>query len=256
VAQLALWLGARHGYAEFLDDVERIVRVRLLPSQIMPGECPPITPDRGLANVAVFPNGEAVEADAESANNQEKTKDLTRDLDRRVVGGYGGVHQRPHGHKISTLDVTAANVHSLVDIYNHIAVRDPDGIKVYFHFDFESEVIEIKSVRTRTARVTIEPKIESENVLVRIPRWTPPRSVRVSVDGKSLDLTGIKIGDFVLISKELLPGEIVLTYDLPVSIRKERTSGVEYTFLWRGDEVMGVSPNEGILPFYPTLKME
>ena len=33
-AQLALWLAARHGYAEFFDDVERIVRARLLPCQI------------------------------------------------------------------------------------------------------------------------------------------------------------------------------------------------------------------------------
>ena len=256
VAQLALWLGTRHGYPEFLDDVERIVRVRLLPSQILPGECPPIAPDEGLASMAVFPNGEAVPTNAEASQNEEKLKDLTRNLDRRIVGAYGGVHQQPHGHKISTLDVTAANVHSLVDIYDHIVVRDDTGIKVYFHFDYESELIEIESVRSKTARVTIRPKIGGENVLVRIPRWAPAASVRVSVNGKLLDLEKRRIGDFVLISKKLLPGEIVLTHDLPVSIRKERTGGVEYTFLWRGDEVMGISPNDGILPFYPTLDLE
>ena len=39
-AQLALWLATRHGFTEYLDDVERIVRARILPSQVT--ETPPL----------------------------------------------------------------------------------------------------------------------------------------------------------------------------------------------------------------------
>ena len=50
----------------------------------------------------------------------------------------------------------------------------------------------------------------------------------------------------------LLPGEIVLTYALPVRKVKEKTDGVDYEFTWRGDEITGINPNAGFLPFYPT----
>ena len=40
VAQIALWLALRHGHTELLDDVERLVRARLLPSQIVDANDP------------------------------------------------------------------------------------------------------------------------------------------------------------------------------------------------------------------------
>ena len=42
VAQLALWLAKRHGQVDLFDDVERIVRARLLPSQVI--HSPKLTP--------------------------------------------------------------------------------------------------------------------------------------------------------------------------------------------------------------------
>jgi hypothetical protein len=78
----------------------------------------------------------------------------------------------------------------------------------------------------------------------------PEDSVKITVNGKQAELQ--KIGDFVFIGRNLLPGKITLIYDLPVSEEVEHTAGVDYTFLWRGDEVMGVHPNDDILPFYPT----
>jgi hypothetical protein len=43
-----------------------------------------------------------------------------------------------------------------------------------------------------------------------------------------------------------------MTYALPVRVEKESIAGVDYEFWWRGDEVLGVRPNDGPLPFYPT----
>lgn len=96
-AQLALWL-ARAGNAEFLDDVDRLVRSRILPSQIR--ETPSLHPISRFG------------------------KDATRDLEKRIIGGYGGCHNHPHGHKVAVTDVTAADVHTLLDIYEHIVLSD------------------------------------------------------------------------------------------------------------------------------------
>ena len=246
VAQLALWLATRHGYTEFFDDVERIVRARLLPSQVI--ECPKLTPrkaDKDYQGTLLMPYG----GSAEGKVGGKLLPDTYRDLEKRAIGAYGGCHRLPHAWKIPTQDVTAANIHTLVDIYQHIATRDAGGIRVRFHFDYDDDTINISSTRNQTARVVISPKVV-DNLWLRIPRWTPKASVKIAIDGKETDIS--MVGDYAFLSKDLLPGTIVLTYALPVEIETESIAGVDYQLLWRGDEVMGITPNDFILPFYPT----
>ena len=88
------------------------------------------------------------------------------------------------------------------------------------------------------------------NLFVRIPRWTPRESVQLKLNNKPVELC--MIGDYALVPRDLLPGEVILTYGLPVEQELEHTGGVDYTLTWRGDEVMGITPNHGLLPLYPT----
>ena len=44
--------------------------------------------------------------------------------------------------------------------------------------------------------------------------------------------------------------EIILTYDLPISVEIETTDGVDYEITWRGDEIIAICPNVDIYPFY------
>jgi hypothetical protein len=228
-AQLALWLALDAGYAEYLDDVERIVRARLLPSQIL--ESPALTP---------------------------VVDDCMRgfiDLDDLIIGGLGGCHSMPHAGKKNVTDVTAAGLHSLIDIYSHISLHSEANtaqmrsIHVYLHFDYRDEYIEMSTERTQEARLTIVPQIRA-NILVRIPGWTHANSVRLTVDGRPLEPS--IVGRFLLVSADNLPGKIVVTYALPERKTEERTDGVDYHFTWRGDEVVGVWPNDSFFPFYHT----
>ncbi|MHB1294431.1 MAG: hypothetical protein ACYC4R_05490 [Anaerolineae bacterium] len=222
-AQLALWL-SRHGYTEFLDDAERLVRARLLPCQIT--ESPGLRP--------VLDDGQ----------------DEHLHLDARLVGALGGCPRQPHAAKSATTDVTAAVLHSLIDIYQHIAVRTDAGLTVNFHLEYEDEAIRVASDRGQEAQVTIQPKV-AENILIRVPGWTPPESVRLAVNGKHI--ATVMLGNLAYVSRDLLPGVIVLTYALPPSTVIERTDGIDYEFAWRGDDIMGVWPNSDFMPFYPTM---
>ena len=218
--QLGLWL-ARNGYTEFLDDAERLVRACLLPSQIV--QKPELKP--------------AVDDGADQHTN----------LSARSVGGYGGMHP-PFWGKNPTTDITSAVLHTLVDVYQHIAVSAPAGLTVNFHFDYEDDRVRIRSERQEKAQVFIEPKAR-ENVLVRIPSWAPPNSVRLTVNGKACD--PIAVGTFACIPRDLLPATIELQYDLPVRKGIERIAGVDYTLTWRGDDIVGIAPHNDFLPFYP-----
>jgi hypothetical protein len=212
-AQIALWLATRHGRTEYFDDVERIVRARLIPCQI--------TEVKGLK----------VPDDA-----------------HLLLGATGGMYKEAHGYKMATTDITGAVLHTLVDVYKNIVPSDDEGLKINLHFDYEDSIVRIASVRGKSATLTIVPK-EKKNVMIRIPRWTPMDSVQVAVDGKSYQ--PLVLGDYIFVPRDILPGEIVVSYALPVSTQIEPTGEVKYAFTWRGDEVMGIWPNSKHLPFYP-----
>ena len=213
-AQLAMWLALRRGHTELLDDAERWVRARLLPGQI----------------------------------TEEQARDTQGIVDKRLLGAWG-CFRFPQGCQQSYTDVTAAVLHSLCDIYRHIAVCGDAGLMVNFHLDYEDPVVQIVSDRTDVARVTVTPK-KRDNVLIRVPRWTPKESVQLTVGGKTLPLE--MIGDFAFVPRtdgaEL--SEITMRYELPERKTVDSINGNAYTYQWRGDEVVGVTPNIDQRPFY------
>ena len=223
VTQLALWL-ARNGWPELLDDAERLVRCRLIPSQVT----------------------ERVELKPAS----DEDKDEYRDLSERFVGALGGVHyDEPHGGKQATTDITCAVLHSLCDIYNNIVVKDQTSLSVQFHFDYENPDIKVTSKRDKEATLTVETKADM-NLRIRVPSWAQSETVRFTVDGKPVTPT---ISDnFAFIPKEQITGQVVLQYDLSERTTEEQTDGTKYTCHWRGDDIKGIWPNMDFLPFYPT----
>ena len=239
-AQIALWLALNAGRPEHLDDVERIVRARMIPSQVT--EPPPLLP------------------------TVDDGADEHRDIQNRAVGAIGGMHKGPHSGKANTTDVTAACLHTLIDVYNNIVVPTDAGLAVYFHFDYEDASIAVRSERNENARVSVTSRT-GEDLLVRIPRWTPDESVRFTDDGEPV--TPSRIGDFAYFPGKSSTREVVLVYDLPERRTTEtigdhvvfvtesfraRHSGTrtEHELTWRGDEIVGICPNDDWLPFYPT----
>lgn len=223
-AQLALWL-AQLGYSEYLDDAERIVRARILPSQI------------------TAPLGLRPATDGEEPAS----------LEGRAIGAFGGMHRHPHGGKRPTTDITAADLHTLCDIYTHIVEETALGLVVNFHFDYEDARVRVATERGDAGRLTVQPKV-AQPVSIRIPSWTPAESVRLTVNGQPQDLSWI--GRFLIVSAGHPPGPtevaIEVRYDLPLRTVEEPTDGVDYRFTWRGDDVIGLAPNTDYLPFYPT----
>ena len=108
------------------------------------------------------------------------------------------------------------------------------------------------SARGQTsAKVTVTPA-KRDNVLIRIPRWTPKESVSVTACGKPIPLA--MIGDFAFVPRTSLSErpEIVVRYGLPVHTTVDTINGAEYRYQWRGDDIIGVAPNVDLRPFYPS----
>lgn len=220
-AQLALWL-AHEGHPQFLDDIDRIVRSRILPSQIV--EEVPLTPE---------------------ANDG---KDLHRDIAKRIRGGYGGCTSHPHGGKLAVTDVTSADVHTLVDVYLHAAKLRNGVLEVPVHMDVDGKDARVETRRGAQAEVSVTLK-KAAPVAIRIPQWAPPSSVFLTVDGKPI--APVVAGHYARTGKLPAGKTVVLRYDLPTRQTEETDLGQTYKLSWRGDEVTGIQPNTDWLPMYP-----
>lgn len=217
--QLALWLAIKAGCNDLLDDVERLVRARLLPAQM---------------------------TDKDIKNNPERA------FTRREIGAWC-IHGSSHGDKGCTPDVHAAVIHTLCDVYSHILTPTTNGVRVNLHFNAENETLKVISTRGKDAKLKVTVK-QRDNVLIRIPSWTPESSIRFKIDGKTRP---IKCNNaFARIPAEILKIDsiIELSYDLPMrNTEEEMPSGRRYRFKWRGDEITGIDPQEKSLPFYPSM---
>ncbi len=218
-AQLALWLALHTGAVDLFDDVERIVRARLLPSQI--------TED----DIQKYPE---------------------HDFTEREIGAWG-ICVASHATKSCTPDIVASVAHTLCDVYNHIYTKSKAGISVNLHFDQEDDDVTIHSTRDHRAKLSVRIK-QPCDLKIRLPRWAPRETIEITVDGTKSPLR-IE-GGFARIARDKLRAnsEAVLSYELPTRMTEERMpSGKSYRFQWRGDEITGIDPQDGPLTFYPSM---
>jgi len=210
-AQLALWLALRAGCHDLLDDVERLVRCRMFPSQ-------------------------KTEEDAKRYPDQA--------IDQHSVGAWTNHGPSHAGKKRCLIDVHAAVVHSLCDIYQNICTSTPDGLMVNLHLDYEDDRLKIVSKRRDIAEVTIC-AAQPCNMMIRVPGWTPEESVSIAVAGK--DVPFERDGMFARVTGDAIggAGTVVMSYALPKRGTQETmASGRVYSFDWRGDEIVAIDPQD------------
>ncbi len=204
IAQMGMWLGLRDGQEDLLDDVERLVRARLLPSQIDEPENP------------------------------------RRD-------GAWGVYAHPYGRG-SILDVFAAVLHSLADLYTHVVTTARDRTtSINFHFSVDTPAVRIVCSRKERGQLRITSK-KRQPLLIRVPGWAPRPSVRLRVQDRPATL---RWKGSYLATGVLSPNTAIeLEYDLPTrkSVEVMPVSGKRFELSWRGDEVVGCNPE---VPIYP-----
>ncbi len=222
VIQIGLWLALRCGYIDFLDDVERLIRSRILPAQIVD-------------------------------DDMKYFGHLDESGKKRMLGAWG-VHGRPYG-KGSTLDVLAAVLHTEADVYNSIVTRSPFGLTINLCLDYSNALVEIRTERKEKAKITIIPNIK-DNVMIQIPSWAPKDSIKMTIDDIQCPI--MRIGSWIHAPKEKVnPGSrIICIYDLPERESKEimPVSGKIYSLKWKGDEVTGIFPHEPTLCIYEPMK--
>lgn len=200
VVQLALWLALKAGHTDLLDDVERLIRARLLPSQI------------------TDPN------------------------DPRRNGAWGA-YDHPYGTG-SIIDVIAAVLHVLTEVYQSIVTRSASGtVTVNLHFTVDTAVASVRAFRGERGRTRVILK-QAGRLRIRVPGWTPRATVRLSAAGKPLPLKWD--GNYLSVTRGAATAgvPVELEYDLPQrnTVETMPVSRRQFRLTWRGDEVVACDP--------------
>ena len=232
IAHIALMLWDHCGDAGLLDDAERYVRCRLLPAQVL--QPMPLTPRDPAAG------------------------DACRDLAQRFVGAIGGSVGHVRGQTCVT-DFTAAALHSLLELYDRTVDLSAHQVRVNFHFDFQLPDIDVRATRNDTAGTLTVHNATGKNLLVRVPGWTRPDSLRLTLalDGALPQTVPVNLHNgFALISRTDAPHTVRLTYDLPEAVRREESRdqdamAEQVTFTWRGDQIHRVEPGGPYMAPWP-----
>ena len=211
VAQLALWLALKAGQPELLDDVERLVRARLLPAQIM----------------------------AEDGG----------DIGPRQIGGWG-VHGAPYG-KGCILDVLAAVLHTLADVHGNVVTGGAHVLTVNLHLTHSCAEAEIVSTRGAEATLTVRPRVRGDVLIrvpgwvatETVAATVGGRDYAPMFVGRHLLIreADLGLGAEIVLRYPLPERETIERF----------RSGREYRLRWRGDDVVGISPHDGPGMIYP-----
>lgn len=156
IVETALILG-RHGFPEYYDDAERILRSHLLPAQLC---------DVSFVREPPNPNGE----------------DGRRDVGARHLGAFG--FPAPYGHlpagaaRLSfNMDIVGGAVGSLCEAWRAIARSEASGLWINLLFDYEGDTVRVESPYTGSClRVTVARPMP---LWVRVPPWVASNSLVV-----------------------------------------------------------------------------
>lgn len=205
VAQIALWLALRAGRSWLLDDVERLIRATIIPSQI------------------------------------------TNDPDPRRNGAWG-IHRHPFGQG-AILDVFAAVLHTLTDVYNNIVTEEVNNtIRINMNFEIKTPSVEIKVTDTDDRVIDIKVK-KGTKLKIRIPGWVDVKTIKLSVNGEYKSFE-IDENHYLNIENTILMNSVIeLSYGLPEkeTIEEMKVSHRKFTLTWRGDTVTKCIPK---VPIY------
>jgi|GEM_PF-2283576 hypothetical protein len=169
----------------------------------------------------------------------------------RMLGGYGfpmpASHLQHEDSPIDTLDITQGACQAICRLIDRITVRKNASTFINLYFDHENEVAMLRSELPKRGLVTVIPKIGG-NIYFRIPDNIDRASMRFTVDG--FDCPCIEINGYAKLVDRKRGDVIKFTFTPNITEYKEIRNEVEYTIKKFGEQVVSVTPIDGIYPMY------
>lgn len=229
--EAGIWL-ARSGWPEYWETAERFLRNHLLESQL--------TTLDGLEDV--------------DGGGSDLEWETTQRVARRSLGGFAGWSQ-PHDlfskvmHKWDLYTCCSAQgVRGLFNAWSNAVTVSSGETRVNLLINHISQQAVVRSWLPHDGRIEITPET-SGDVLVRVPSWVDHRSFEASIDGAVVGVSFLVPG-FARVSGVAKGATVAFRFPVAECTTTEPVLDVAYSARWRGDTVVGLSPEGTRMPLY------
>lgn len=151
----------------------------------------------------------------------------------------------------SILDITAGTVQALCETSRAPVAGDATGRHVNLPFSNWADETRLVSRLPDQWHVTVTPA-DAGDLFIRIPSWADRQRVRLTVSDQPQQPT---FDESWLVVRDLPAGANVVV-DLPLDEREaeEVVNKKPYRILWRGDQVVAMSPQGPTHPIFPSIE--
>ena len=174
---------------------------------------------------------------------------------------YDGLSGRGHIMDVQTCCV-ASGVRGLYQGWNNIITKERNRVSVNLLFNRTSKMLNLNSYLPHVGKLELEINEGIEELLVRIPEWVPYGAVGIQrkvAGGSVKEATGRTVSwvnnCFVKLL-EAQKGEVIeITFPMSERVTEEKAVDNSYRASWRGDDVIGISPEGTYYPLYSRRKI-
>ncbi|PHV70448.1 hypothetical protein CS063_10160 [Sporanaerobium hydrogeniformans] len=246
----SIWL-AKSGYSEYWGVAEKFIRNHLTEAQIM--------------DVSWIEEYDKKDKDIPEYKTFYKVAQRLRGTFAGYAAPndfvYDGLAGRGHMMDVQTCCV-ASGVRGLYQGWNNILTWERERLSVNLLLNRTAKEMNINSYLPHQGKVELEIKEGLKELVVRIPEWVPYGAVRVirqKADGTQKEETGRTLSwvkTYFINLKQAEAGErITLIFPMKERTTIEKAVDNEFVVKWRGDDVIGVSPEGTYYPLYSKRKI-
>jgi hypothetical protein len=242
---LALYL-TRAGIGDYWDDVDRWVRNVYAEGQMLD--------TRFLDRIP-----ESYFVSEPSARPHQDARDIAR----RSVGSFWGwmrandgldVMQTDKGPKLAPQAImhccTANGARTLFYVWDAIVAKQADEVRVNLLLNRASPWLDVDSYLPVEGKVVLHIK-EAPTVAVRMPEWSQPRDVQVTVGGEPR--RALAEGHWLRIGWHKPGDKVTLTFPVPERTLHRVIGEMPYKLTLRGSNVVSIDPRGVACPLYENL---
>ncbi|WP_245855702.1 glycoside hydrolase family 127 protein [Paenibacillus rigui] len=242
---------ARSGYTEYWSVVERFLRNHLTESQLLDLSWVRDKDDKSLDDVGLMSHFHVADRVRGAFAGYSAPNDFCCDV----------AHGRGHTSDLQTCCI-GSGTRGLFMGWSHIVTEDKGEVSVNFLLSRGSQWLDVHSYLPYEGKIVLDIRRPVERLRVRIPEWAGYAKVEAAreLNGEVRHQSGAEPSMWVkqryLSLGAASEGErITITFPLSHQQTVEKAVGQQFITQWRGDDVVHLSPEGVVHPFYNNRKI-
>lgn len=241
-----LWIASEQGESNQVGDLIQI--------QLMLAECE--NPALWYSRAEKFMRGgilpaQVLTTDGYTEPTEEPENDANTNMQERSIGGFGfpnpSTHLTTEHCELNTIDITQGAVQGICAFMKHVVTHCDGKTYLNLFFDGENEYAKVTSGLPLQGKVQVVIK-QDALFAVRIPRHCKPDTFRVTKNGQTVSC--LAVNSYANLGSAAAGDRFTIEFEPEHFKQIEHICHKPYTVEWYGEQVCGISPEEGLYPLF------